>query len=84
MKRWKIFPKILTFFPKTSSFFGKMMTSNVGHDSIHDVGHIQTSPNIYNGDGDIHSWLIIMPYLGLDPEKNCDKLLTLVTLFSQL
>ena len=45
---------MLTFFPKTSTFFGKMTTSNVGRDSIHDVDNVQTSPNIYTGDGDVH------------------------------
>ena len=30
------------------------MTSNIGRDSIPDVDHVQTSPNIYNGDGDVH------------------------------
>ena len=44
-----------TFFPKTSKFFGKIMTSNFSRDSSHDVDHIQTSTNIYNGDDDVHS-----------------------------
>ena len=44
-----------------------LTTSNVGHDPSHDANHVQTSPNIYNSDDDVHSWLIIMPSLGLNP-----------------
>ena len=43
------------FFKEMSTFFGKMMTSNVGRDSIPDVDHVQTSSNIFNGDDDVHS-----------------------------
>ena len=42
-----------------------MTTSNVGCDSIPAVDNVQTSSNIYDDDDDVHSWSIIMPYLGL-------------------
>ena len=42
------------------------MTSNVSRDSIPDVNHVQTSANIYNGDNDVHLWLIITPHLVFD------------------
>ena len=38
------------FFQEMSTFFGKIMTSNFGSDSIPAVDHVQPSSNIHNSD----------------------------------
>ena len=46
-----------------------MMASNVGRHSIPNVDDVQTSSNLYNGDDNVHSGLIITPYLGHNSMK---------------
>ena len=58
---------------KKMLFFRKMMTSNIGRDSIPDVGDVQTSSNMYNSD--IHSGSIITPSLGTSYYQRLDQLI---------